>query len=78
MFYTVWAKNLYTLLSVSGQRSPYLVLSSIPVIYGVLRYFYIVYRHQGGESPESLLVNDRPLLVGAVVWLAMVGALLYL
>ncbi len=75
---TITCYILYTVLSESGQRNPYLALSSIPVVYGVLRYFYIVYRHQGGESPESLLVNDRPLLAGAAVWLAMVGMSLYL
>jgi len=69
---------LYTLLSESGQRSPYLFASSLPVVYGLLRYFYLVYRHRGGESPESLLVNDRPLLAAVVVWLAVVGATLYL
>ena len=74
---TITCYILYTLLSESGQANPYLFTSAVPVIYGVLRYFYIVYRHKGGESPEALLVNDRPMLVAVFVWLVIVGVTLY-
>ncbi len=75
---TITCYILYTLLSPSGQRNPYLFASDIPVIYGLLRYFYLVYRHHGGESPEALLTSDRPLLITVAVWLAVVGVTLYL
>lgn len=74
---TITSYILYTLLSQSGHANPYLFASNIPVIYGLLRYFYLVYHLGAGESPESLPVNDRPLLVAVLVWGAIVVAALY-
>ncbi len=56
---------------------PYLFASSLPVVYGVLRYFYLVYHHSGGEAPESIPVNDIPMLVAVVPWLGIVVAAIY-
>lgn len=75
---TVTCYILYTLLSESGRTNPYLFASVVPVVYGLLRYFYLVYHHGGGEAPETLLVNDRPLLAAILVWLVVVGVTLYL
>jgi 4-hydroxybenzoate polyprenyltransferase len=74
---TIICYILYTLLSETGQRKPYLFGSALPVVYGVLRYFYIIYHRKGGEAPETLLVNDRPLLAAVFVWLIVVGVALY-
>jgi 4-hydroxybenzoate polyprenyltransferase len=75
---TITCYILYTLLSESGQANPYLFVSVLPVVYGLLRYFYLVYHHGGGEAPEALPVNDRPLLAAIVLWLAAVGVALYI
>ncbi|HCJ10860.1 MAG TPA: decaprenyl-phosphate phosphoribosyltransferase [Clostridiales bacterium] len=74
---TITCYTLYTLLSESGRANPYLFASVIPVVYGLLRYFYLIYHRQAGESPETLPVTDRPLLAAICVWLAIVGAALY-
>jgi len=45
-------------------RSQKLLMFSIPfVIFGVMRYLQLVYESNQGESPEKVLLNDRPLLI---------------
>lgn len=51
---------------------------SIPfVVYGLLRYHYLVYRHQEGGNPSDLLLRDRPLMVNFALWIAVILAILY-
>jgi 4-hydroxybenzoate polyprenyltransferase len=38
------------------------------VLYGILRYLYVVYRQQGGENPTVVIWNDRPLQVTVLLW----------
>jgi 4-hydroxybenzoate polyprenyltransferase len=51
---------------------------TIPVVlYGVFRYLYLVYRKQEGGNPELTLLEDRPLLVSIILYLIVVGVILY-
>lgn len=53
------------------------MMSSIPfVIYGVFRYMLLVHR-DGGNNPDVLLIQDRPLQVTLVLWLAVVMTVIY-
>ncbi len=47
------------------------------VLYGILRYLYVVYRQQGGESPTVVIWNDRPLQVTVVLWVLTSVLILY-
>ena len=47
------------------------------VLYGILRYLYVVYRQQGGESPTVVIWNDRPLQVTVVLWVLASVLILY-
>jgi 4-hydroxybenzoate polyprenyltransferase len=48
------------------------------VAYGIFRYLYLVYQKGRGESPEEILITDRPMLATVVLWLmAAAGVLLY-
>lgn len=47
------------------------------VVYGIFRYLYLIYRRGEGESPEKILLSDVPLLVDIVVFMGIVGAVLY-
>ena len=53
-------------------------MATIPVvIYGVMRYLYIIYEKKEGESPERVLLSDRPLLTSAILYVVMVIGIIY-
>ncbi len=47
------------------------------VLYGILRYMYLVHRRDQGGSPTKVLLNDRPILLTVGLWAAMVVAIVY-
>jgi 4-hydroxybenzoate polyprenyltransferase len=70
-----------TLLTVlpSILRSPKWMMLTIPlVIYGVARYLYIIYEKGEGESPERVMLSDRPMLGVVVLWALCVLGIIYL
>jgi len=56
----------------------HLLLTILPVVYGIGRYFYLVTAEEKGEEPERLLVTDVPLLVSVAVWVVACALILYL
>lgn len=46
-------------------------------LYGIFRYLYLVHRKDGGGSPSTLLLNDRPLLLCVALWIAAVVLIIY-
>ncbi len=55
------------------------LMASIPlVIYGVMRYLYLIYEKSEGESPERVLLSDIPLLMAVLIWGILVVGLIYL
>lgn len=58
-------------------QAKYLMATIPVVIYGVMRYLYIIYEKKEGESPERVLLTDRPLLITVVIWLVMVIGIIY-
>jgi len=55
----------------------WLMVTIIPVVYGLMRYLQRIYEKQEGESPERVLFSDKPLLVSVVIWTVIVIILLY-
>lgn len=54
------------------------LMATVPlVIYGVMRYLYVIYEKKEGESPERVLLSDVPLLTSVVVWLILVFIIIY-
>ncbi|MDO8618522.1 MAG: decaprenyl-phosphate phosphoribosyltransferase [Candidatus Daviesbacteria bacterium] len=54
------------------------LMATVPlVIYGVMRYLYIIYEKKEGESPERVLLSDKPLLFTVISWLVMVIGIVY-
>ena len=47
------------------------------VLYGVLRYLYVVYKKGDGDNPTSVIWTDRPLQVTMVLWVVASGLGLY-
>ncbi len=60
--------SLYTVTSPMAQTHHYLMLTIPFVIYGIFRYLYLMHRHSLGESPDAVLVEDKPMLVNILLW----------
>lgn len=57
---------------------PKLMMLTVPlVIYAVARYLYVIYEKKEGESPEKVLLSDRPLLASIIVWGLLVVTIIY-
>lgn len=76
---TVVSYALYTLDSETVQRlgTERLVWTLPFVLYGILRYLYLVHRKEEGGNPTRVLLNDRPILVTVALWAATVVTLIY-
>jgi 4-hydroxybenzoate polyprenyltransferase len=47
------------------------------VVYGILRYLYLLHRRGAGGAPERVLLQDRPTLLNLALYLATVGWVLF-
>ena len=53
------------------------MMLTIPfVLYGLLRYLYLVHQRHEGGSPEEVLLRDWPLIIDIVLWLATAATVL--
>jgi 4-hydroxybenzoate polyprenyltransferase len=59
---------LYAAASPAAGRHPYLMATIPFVIYGIFRYLYLMHRHALGESPDTVLLEDRPMLINVLLW----------
>jgi len=55
----------------------WLMITIIPVVYGLMRYLQDIYEKQEGESPEKVLFSDKPLLFAVTLWAILVVILVY-
>ena len=73
---TVTSYALYTFFQSRGHD--FVMMATIPlVIYGVLRYQYLVLRKDSGGSPEDVLLDDRPIRADIVLWSVSVVVAIY-
>lgn len=70
---------VYT-LTASGLPGNMAMAATIPfAAFGLYRYLRLLYRESSaGETPEEMFLGDRPLQLGAVLWLATALAVLAL
>jgi 4-hydroxybenzoate polyprenyltransferase len=76
---TVVSYALYTLAPETIARfgTDRLVWTLPFVLYGILRYLYLVHQKEDGGDPTKVLLNDRPILVTVALWAATVVTLIY-
>lgn len=55
----------------------WLMITIIPVVYGIMRYLQRIYEKHEGESPERVLFSDRALLTAVVIWGLLVVVIIY-
>ena len=67
---TIIAYTLFTFTATTLPHEPYPVMMiTIPfVVYAIFRYVYLIYHHQGGGSPEELVLKDIPLALDIALW----------
>lgn len=54
------------------------LMITIPiVVYGIMRYLKIIYEGERAQSPEKVLLSDRPLLWTVVLWAIAVIIIIY-
>lgn len=56
----------------------WLMITIIPVVYGLMRYLQDIYEKHEGESPERVLTSDKPLLTAVLFWIFLVIVVIYL
>jgi decaprenyl-phosphate phosphoribosyltransferase len=54
-----------------------LLLTAPVVLFGILRYLFLLAR-EGAQDPTSTLLSDRPLLAAVVVWAMLAGVIIFL
>jgi 4-hydroxybenzoate polyprenyltransferase len=74
---TVMAYSLYTFAATNLPANHSMMLTIPFVVYAIFRYLFLIHRRDGGGSPESLLLADRPLLGCIALWGLMTVAILY-
>jgi 4-hydroxybenzoate polyprenyltransferase len=74
---TIIAYSLYT-FSAPNLPDNHVMMLTIPiVVYGILRYLYLLQvKHEGG-APEEVFLTDRPMLITVVLWGISVLAIFY-
>lgn len=55
----------------------WLMITIIPVVYGLMRYLQDIYEKREGESPEKVLISDTPLLAAVTIWILLVIVVIY-
>ncbi len=73
---TITAYALYTFFSRTGATHPYMMFTLPFVIYGVFRYLLLIHNNSGAESPETLVITDKPLLVCIIMWALAAGLII--
>ena len=70
---TLISYTLYTFstgVTEANVPSNHSMMLTIPfVAYGVLRYLYLIHVKGLGETPEEILIKDKPLMINIVLWL---------
>ena len=73
---TLIAYGLYTFTAENLPDNNSMMLTIPFVLYGLLRYLYLVDKHDEGGSPEEVLLRDRPLQVDILLWVATAATVL--
>ena len=76
---TILGYALYTLDGQTVQKfGTYNLIYTVPfVVYGIFRYFYLIYKKDLGGSPEQILIKDKHTLINIFCWILTVSFIIY-
>lgn len=66
----------YLPLTITGTNK-WLMVTIPVVVYGIMRYLNIVYQSTKAESPERVLLSDKPLMLAGIIWGFLVVWVIY-
>ncbi len=69
VFYSLYTIDTNTVLRFGSDD---LIYTTPIVVFGVLRYFYLLYNRDSGGDPVQLMTRDRQLQLAIVIWLVSV------
>lgn len=72
------AAQIYDFLPKTLHSQKLLMLTLPLVIFGVMRYLQLIYESNQGESPERVLLNDKPLLTTVFLFVLISFVIIYL
>lgn len=77
---TLMAYCLYTFSPspITGQSHVELMATIPFVVYGLFRYLFLIQSRNAGESPELVLLEDKPMLLNMVLYIVAVAVALKL
>lgn len=58
-------------------QKKWLMITILPVVYGLMRYLQDIYEKHEGESPEKVLLSDNQLLTSVILWIFLVIVIIY-
>lgn len=71
------ALSLISILPKTLVSEKWLMVTIPLVVYGVMRYLQLIYEKNEGESPEKILLSDKPLIGTVVCWIVLVIGVIY-
>lgn len=76
---TLFSYALYTIAPATVEKfhTESLVFTIPFVVFGTFRYLFLTRARDQGENPTEVLLRDRPLLLGVLLWLLSVTAIIY-
>ena len=73
---TLVAYALYTFTASNVPENQSMMLTAPFVVFGVFRYLYLVNHTNEAESPETVIIRDKPLVADILLWAAVAIAIL--
>lgn len=67
----------YSMYTFFASEDKYSMVTILFVLYGIFRYQYLIFNKKQGESPEEIVLNDKPLLVNIMLWVFTCIVILY-
>jgi 4-hydroxybenzoate polyprenyltransferase len=76
---TVVTYGLYTMSDETIRKfdTENLIFTVPFVLYGILRYLYLVHQKEAGGNPEATLLTDRPLMLAIILWAITAALIVY-
>lgn len=70
---------LYTLSeeTIARFQSKLLYITALYVVFGIMRYLYLIHRKNLGSDPTELVIHDLPLLIAILGWILSFYLIIY-